>query len=229
MEVDNDQGHGFRVAARCNRFHSLLRMNVAGAVLSVIAEAKKNDSEIQQDLVKRVNQGEREAFAELVRLFQKKIFTIAYGFFRNREDALEIVQETFMRVYEKIGSYRPDHSLQSWIYRLAHNLCVDYYRKYAKKRKLEDGFDSVPERQLASADNCQAAWESRQTAEAIDRAVENLSWKQKEVFILKYRQGMKLQQVADVMAVSLGTVKTLHHRTLKKIRREMAPAFGREA
>ena len=60
-----------------------------------------------------------------------------------------------------------------------------------------------------------AACESRQLAAAIDQAVENLSLRQKEVFILKYRQGMKLHQVADTMAVSLGTVKALHHRALQ--------------
>jgi RNA polymerase sigma-70 factor (ECF subfamily) len=194
--------------------------------LARVAEGKKHDLEFEQKLLARINDGDREAFAELVRLFQKKIFALAYGFFRNRDDALEIVQETFMRVYEKIDSYRPDHSLQSWIYRVAHNLCVDYYRKYAKKRKLEEGFDRVPERQTASDDNCQANWESRQVAEAIDRAVENLSLRQKEVFFLKYRQGMKLQQVAEIMAISLGTVKALQHRALKRIRREVASGAG---
>jgi RNA polymerase sigma-70 factor (ECF subfamily) len=186
----------------------------------------EHDPEFEPRLLARIKDGEKEAFAELVRLHQRKIFTLAYGFFRDRDDALEIVQETFMRVYEKIGSYRPDHSLQSWIYRLARNLCVDYYRKHAKKRKLEDGFDRVPDRHLVSADNPQAAWESRQTAEAIERAVQNLSQRQKEVFSLKYRQGMKLYQVAETMAVSLGTVKALHHRALKRIRREVAPGAG---
>ena len=80
----------------------------------------------------------------------------------------------------------------------------------------------------AGADNRQAAWESRQAAEAIERAVENLSRKQKEVFSLKYGQGMKLRQVAEVMAISLGTVKTLHHRALNRIRREVAPGAGGE-
>jgi RNA polymerase sigma-70 factor (ECF subfamily) len=204
-------------------------MAADGLVIKPMArsrEENKHDPELEHRLVSRIKSGEKEAFTELVRLFQKKIFALAYGFFRDRDDALEIVQETFMRVYEKIGSYRPDHSLQSWIYRLARNLCIDYYRKHAKKRKLEGSFDSVPDRHLASADNCQAAWESRQNVEAIDRAVENLSWKQKEVFTLKYRQGMKLQQVAEIMAISLGTVKTLHHRALKRIRREVAPGAG---
>ena len=193
-----------------------------------IAAGEKYDLEFERKLVVRIQGGDREAFAELVRLFQKKIFAVAYGFFHDRDDALEIVQETFMRVYEKIGSYRPDHSLQSWIYRLTRNLCVDYYRKYTKKRKLEHGFDSIPARQLASADDCQAAYESRQTDEAIERAVGTLSWRQKEVFFLKYRQGMKLRQVAEIMAISLGTVKALHHRALKRIRREVAPEPGGE-
>jgi RNA polymerase sigma-70 factor (ECF subfamily) len=192
----------------------------------MVAEESKHDLETQHGLAARIQGGDREAFAELVGQYQKKIFAFAYGFFHDRDDALEIVQETFMRVYEKIGSYRPEHSLQSWIYRLARNLCIDYYRKHAKKRKLQDDFASIPDRHLASADDCQADWESRQAAEAIERAVENLSWKQKEVFTLKYRQGMKLQQVADVLDISLGTVKTLHHRALKRIRREVAPGAG---
>jgi len=191
-----------------------------------VAAGDKHDLEFERDLVARIQSGEREAFVELVRVFQKKIFIMAHGFFRDRDDALEIVQETFMRVYEKIGSYRPEHSLQSWIYRLAYNLCVDYYRKYTKKRKLEVGFDNVPDRHLAAADNPQAAWESRQVSEAIERAVENLSRKQKEVFFLKYRQGLKLRQVAETMAISLGTVKALHHRALKRIRQEVAPGAG---
>lgn len=196
--------------------------------MAMVAEGNAHDLEFEHKLLARIKSGEREAFSELVRLYQKKIFTLAYGFFRDRDDALEIVQETFMKVHAKIGLFRPEHSLQSWIYRLAYNLCVDYYRKYAKKRKLEDGLDCVPDRQLASADNCQAAWESRQTAEAIERAVGNLSQRQKEVFSLKYRQGLKLQQVAEIMAISLGTVKALHHRALKRIRREVAPGRGGE-
>jgi RNA polymerase sigma-70 factor, ECF subfamily len=191
-----------------------------------VVTGDNHDLEFEHRLLARIKDGEKEAFAELVRLYQKKIFTLAYGFFHDRDDALEIVQETFMKVYAKIGMFRPKHSLQSWIYRLAYNLCVDYYRKYAQKRKLESGFDSVPDRHLTAGDNPQATWESRQVGEAIERAVENLSRKQKEVFFLKYRQGLKLRQVAETMAISLGTVKALHHRAMKRIRQEVAPGAG---
>lgn len=185
------------------------------------AEENKYDLELEHRLVSRIKGGEREAFSELVGLFQKKIFVFAYGFFPNREDALEIVQETFLRIYEKIAGFHQDYSLSGWIYRLTHNICVDYYRKFAKKNALENNFADVPEKQLAVVHNCQAVLESRQMSAAIDRAAEKLSLKQKSVFTLKYRQGMKLQQVAEIMDVSLGTVKTLHHRALRKIRKEV--------
>lgn len=185
------------------------------------AEENKHERELQQRLVARIKGGEREAFSELVGLYQKKIFIFAYGFFPNREDALEIVQETFMRVFEKIAGFHQDYSLSGWIYRLTHNICIDYYRKFAKKNALENNFADIPEKHLAVADNCQAVLESRQMSAAIDRAAENLSLKQKSVFTLKYSQGMKLQQVAEIMDVSLGTVKTLHHRALRKIRKEV--------
>ena len=191
--------------------------------------ALNHETAAEDELVRRIQLGEHKAFAELVGLFQKRIFVQAFAFFRNRDDALEIVQETFMRIHEKIGAYRPEQSLQGWIYRVAHNLCVDYYRKYAKKRKLEQHFASVPGRQLAAAADSPAVCESRQLAAAIDQAVENLSLRQKEVFSLKYRQGMKLRQVADTMAISLGTVKALHHRALNRIRREVAPGAGGES
>jgi RNA polymerase sigma-70 factor, ECF subfamily len=186
-----------------------------------IAEEGNHELELQQELVARLKGGDREACEELVKLYQKKIFIFAYGFFPNREDALEIVQETFMRIFAKIDGYQPEHSLAGWIYRLTHNICIDYYRKFAKKNALENNFADIPEKQLAVADNCQADLESRQMSDAIDRAAEKLSVKQKSVFTLKYRQGMKLQQVAEVMDISLGTVKTLHHRALHKIRKEV--------
>ena len=196
--------------------------------MAKVAEENTHDLEFEHRLVSRIQGGEKEAFAELVRLYQKKIFVFAYGFFPNREDALEIVQETFMRIFAKIDGYRPQQSLAGWIYRLTHNLCIDYHRKFAKKKVLERSFADVPEKHLAVADNSLEDLESRRRSAAIEQAAENLSLKQRSVFSLKYGGGMKLQQVAEVMNISLGTVKTLHHRALRKIRKEVASDSGGE-
>ncbi len=190
------------------------------------AARNEHGPEFEQKLVARIQSGDREAFAELVSLYQKRIFVFAYGFFLNREDALEIVQETFMRVFEKMSGFRQGVSLTGWMYRLTHNLCIDYYRKYTKKRALESSFDDVPDRQLAVAENPQSVLESSQRSAVIHAAIEKLSRRQREVFSLKYHQGMKLQQVAETMAISIGTVKALHHRALRRIRRQVEPGAG---
>jgi RNA polymerase sigma-70 factor (ECF subfamily) len=184
--------------------------------------------ESERLLLQRIHGGEKEAFAELVRLCQEQVFTLAYGFFHDREEALEIVQETFMRVHAKIAMFRPEHSLRGWIYRLAHNLCIDRYRRQAKKRRRECGLDDVPAGQLPAAGDGRDAWDAQRLAEAIERVLAKLSLRQRSVFILKYRQGLKLQQVAEAMAVSLGTVKALHHRAIARMRRELAPGLGGE-
>lgn len=191
-------------------------------------EEREHDEELERALLEQIVAGDRDAFAELVRRFQKQVFAQAYGFFRDRDDALEIVQETFMRVHAKIGQFRPGHSLPGWIRRLAHNLCIDRYRSHSRRKRRECGLDEVAERQFAVLDGPQEAWGSRRRLEAIEQALEKLSPRQRAVFVLKYRQGMKLQQVADAMAVSLGTVKALHHRALHRIRRQVAPWTGGE-
>ncbi len=199
-------------------------------IAATAGSAAGNEHDLRSEwlLLHRIQSGEKDAFAELVRLCQEQVFSLAYGFFHDREDALEIVQETFMRAHAKIAMFRPEHSLRGWIYRLAHNLCIDRYRRLSRKRRRECGLDDVPVGQLPAAEDGRDAWEARHQAEAIERALAGLSLRQRSVFILKYRQGLKLQQVAETMAVSLGTVKALHHRAIARLRRELAPGPGGE-
>lgn len=179
-------------------------------------------------LLERLAAGDRDAFAELVERYQKPVFALAYGFFRDRDDALEIVQEAFMRIHDKIGALRPEQSLPGWIRRLAHNLCVDRYRRLARQRRRECGLEEVPERHFAVLDGPAQEWGRSRRQEAVERALGRLSPRQRSVFVLKYRQGLKLQQVAEAMAISLGTVKALHHRALRRMRGELAPETGGE-
>jgi RNA polymerase sigma-70 factor (ECF subfamily) len=179
-------------------------------------------------LLERLAAGDGSAFAELVECYQRSVFALAYAFFRDRDDALEIVQEAFMRIHDKIGALRPEQSLPGWIRRLTHNLCVDRYRSQARQRRRQCGLEDVPERHFAVLDGPAQEWGRRRRQEAIERALGRLSPRQRSVFVLKYRQGLKLPQVAETMAISLGTVKALHHRALRRVRRELEPWSGGE-
>jgi RNA polymerase sigma-70 factor (ECF subfamily) len=94
------------------------------------------DEETKRDyeLIRLVKQGDRQAFTEIISLYQKRVFKLAFAFFRDKDDAMEIVQETFIRIYEKIDKFESDSSFKNWIYRIAYNLCIDFYRKFKSKK-----------------------------------------------------------------------------------------------
>jgi len=204
------------------------RTRTPGAGEAPGREERLHDRELDRALLERIAAGDGEAFAELVRRYQKKVFAVGYGFFRDRDEALDIVQETFMRIHDKIGSFRPQGSLQAWIFRLAHNLCIDRYRRRGGRGQRECGLEEVAERELAVHSGPQEAWRQQRRQQAIEAALDQLSPRQRSLFVLKYRQGLTLQQAAGVMAVTLGTAKALHHRALGRLRREMAPWIGGE-
>ncbi len=181
------------------------------------------------ELAARLKAGERQAYAELLERHEKTVFRFAYGFFRDREEAMEIVQETFLRVFRKIDRYHPSHALGAWIMRIAHNLCVDQYRRRRRQERWSEPLDEArhhpatgeppPEERLAGA----------AVQAEIGRALEALSARQRAVFELRHGQGLKLEQIAATLGVSPGTVKTLHHRALKVIRRQVAVERGGNA
>ena len=84
------------------------------------------------ELVQRAREGDREAFRELVERYQRKIAALALGMLRNREDALDVVQETFTKAYQNLDRFKGDASFYTWLYRIAVNLCIDHQRREAK-------------------------------------------------------------------------------------------------
>src|SRR4030066_2183299 len=98
------------------------------------AEVKSEPAEIGA-LLKRIRDGDREAFMTIIRLYQQKVFVMAYSILRDREDALDAVQETFLRLYQKAGLYKPGNSFQGWLLQMAKNISIDSYRKHQMKRR----------------------------------------------------------------------------------------------
>src|SRR4030066_635213 len=106
------------------------------------AEVKSEPAEIGA-LLKRIRDGDREAFMTISRLYQQKVFVMAYSILRDREDALDAVQETFLRLYQKAGLYKPGNSFQGWLLQMAKNISIDTYRKHQIKRR-EQGTTKPP-------------------------------------------------------------------------------------
>ncbi|MBN2408361.1 MAG: sigma-70 family RNA polymerase sigma factor, partial [Candidatus Aminicenantes bacterium] len=92
-------------------------------------EIRTVDHENLRIQLDRAREGDRQAFKEIVSLYQQKVFLLAYSILRNREDALDVVQETFMRLYQRFDAYEREGNFQAWLLQIAKNLSIDYFRK----------------------------------------------------------------------------------------------------
>jgi len=177
-------------------------------------------------LLDRIKKDDREAFMELTRLYQKRIFLLAFSFFRNREDAMDIVQETFMRLYQKIHTFREGQNFKSWIFQVARNLCIDHYRKNHSKRKEWGSNQNIEEMNLSSqnSDNSHQALDLKMI---FSSCLEKLAERQRMVFVLKHYNQLKYREIAQVLNISPGTVKSLHFKAVRNLRGLVSPYLGR--
>lgn len=176
-------------------------------------------------LLERVQAGDREAFMAVIRLYQRKVFVLAYSILRDREDALDAVQETFLRLYQKAGLYRPGSSFQGWILQIAKNVSIDSYRR--RRRKKLDWETSTPVEEIPIAvedrNGDSAASDLRS---AFARSVETLAERQRMVFVMRHYNELPFNEISEAMRISVGTAKSLHFKAVQNLRKRLAPVLG---
>jgi len=180
-------------------------------------------------LLGKIRDGDREAFMTVTRLYQRKVFVMAYSILRDREDALDAVQETFLRLYQKAGMYKPGNSFQGWLLQMAKNISIDYYRKNRKKRREWETATPVEEIPLAAdavREGDSAATDLRQ---AFARSVDTLAERQKMVFIMRHYNELQFNEISEAMKISIGTAKSLHFKAVQNLRKRLAPVLGIES
>lgn len=176
-------------------------------------------------LVARIKDGDREAFMTVTRLYQKKVFLLAFSFFRNREDALDIVQETFLRFYQKAHLFQKGKNFQNWLLQIAKNLCIDHYRKHqSKKSEYESGWDIE---NVAHPQDDEGAFKSVDLKLIFSRSLKKLTEKQRMIFVMKQYNQLKYIEIAQILDISVGTVKSLHFKAVQNLRVAVAPYLGR--
>jgi len=176
-------------------------------------------------LIQKSKNGDLEAFEQLVRRYESKVYTIAYRFMGNHADALDLAQETFLRLYQALPGFRGESSFMTWLYRIAANACRDEIRRQQKHGLLSlDGGNSGGG-EAAAGDCCTArhnlgaaivspeeALERRELNEAIQKCLNSLSPEHRLVLVMREIQGMSYEEIAGVMNCSLGTVKSRLNR-----------------
>jgi len=178
-------------------------------------------------LVERIKEGDREAFMEITRIYQKKVYLLAYSYLRNNEDALDVVQETFLRLYQKVDMFRAEKKFQTWLLQIAKNLCIDYYRKNYSRAK-DYHWDSDVEKVNMTDESDKNAHTYSDLQRVFARCLERLTDKQRLIFVMKHYNNLEYKEIAQILRISVGTVKSLHFKALQNLRALMTPYMGEQ-
>ncbi|TKJ40098.1 RNA polymerase subunit sigma [candidate division LCP-89 bacterium B3_LCP] len=179
-------------------------------------ERERNPALDDQRLVKQFLNGDKGAFNELVRKYQKPVYQIARKLLNSHEEAQDIAQEVFIKVYHKLEHYRGEASFFTWIYQITKNLSFNHLRKRKMHQILS--LEHVGMSIASSQPSASSLVEGKETEILLNKAIERLPKKQKLVFYLRYYQKLPHAEIARIMNREIGTVKANYHQAVRKLR-----------
>ena len=175
-------------------------------------------------LIKRVIEGDKDAFEELIVLYEKKVYNICFRMSGNREDALDLSQEVFIKVYRSVKSFKADSMFSTWLYRVTMNVCVDYSRKTRSQARQislysQEGKGGIPIDIPDERFNPEEYAEKEDRARMVWNAINMLSPEHKRILILREISGKSYVEIADILEMEEGTVKSRISRARENMRR----------
>jgi len=185
-----------------------------------------------QEVVLQAREGHEPAFRELIRRYERPVFSLIYRMVRDRELAEDLSQETFVKVLNAIESYRPEYKFSSWIFKIANNASIDHLRRRELPTlSLEGARDATtPERAEATAlqisDRGESAldeMEAKELGGAIEKAIARLRPEYQSCILLRHVEDKSYEEIAEILSLPLGTVKTYIHRARAELQRELGP------
>lgn len=173
-----------------------------------------------ENIVERALTGDADAFGELVRRWERRIFALAYGMLGREEDARDATQETFIAAFRNLRGFRGEAKVSSWLHRIAVNQCITRQRR-AKVRgetALEDEVEKNAGSFAAPTTYSPAGVvESRQVTQAVRRAVNSLPVELRQVIVMKEFEELTFKEIADALDLPLSTVKSRLYTALKQL------------
>ena len=173
----------------------------------------------EQKWVAAAREGDQEAFAELVRLYEKRVLALTQRMCQNPEDAAEAAQEAFFAAWQGLKSFRGDSSFSTWLYRLASNACVDLLRREGKRRAAVSLDDEELNLDLPSSlPSPQEEAERRELRERIEEGLRALPPDYRAPLVLREMQQLRYDEISEALGLDIGTVKSRISRGRKKLR-----------
>ena len=161
-------------------------------------------------LLKKSRRGDRDAFGEMFSGIEKEVYRVAFVYVKNREDALDVVQETAYRCFKNIGGLKNAEYFKTWAVRIAMNCAVDMIRKNGRLTPLED---------IETSEEAGGSIESEAISRiTLDALLNSLNETEKSVLIFKHHYGYTFAEISEILGIPLGTVKSTLYHAIKKLK-----------
>jgi RNA polymerase sigma-70 factor, ECF subfamily len=171
------------------------------------------------EVIEACQRGDAEAFRELFEAHKDKVYSIALRYTANEAAALDIAQETFLKLFAVIKDFRSDGSFDSWMYRIVVNCCMDHKRR---SRRFVGAVEDVFERLSSTKDSALQELLHVEFRDRVQAVVSTLSPEQRMVIILRYTEGLAYEEIAEILGCSVGTVASRISRAHKVLERRLS-------
>jgi RNA polymerase sigma-70 factor (ECF subfamily) len=180
-----------------------------------------------QEIVALARKGQETAYRDLVRRYERPVFSLIYRMVRNRELAEDLTQDTFVKVLNALGTYRPEFKFSSWVFKIANNVAIDQLRRRELETLSLEGSphattpDAVEATTLELGTGGESALDevaNRELGGEIERAIAKLRPEYRSCILLRHVEDRSYEEIAEIMDLPLGTVKTYIHRARHELR-----------
>lgn len=186
----------------------------------------------EPELIHALQQGQHAAFKVLVETYKDRLYNTILGFVQNFEDAEDIVQDVFIKVYQSIHQYKGEAMLATWLYRIAVTHSLDHLRKKKRKKRFSGfmmmlGVAENDDDNLHDFNHPGVIAENKEKAAVMFKAIQQLAENQKAAFLLQKVEGLKQPQIAEVLKLSEGAVESLLSRAKASLKKLLTEYYSR--
>ena len=183
---------------------------------------------IDLELVDRAKDGDRRSFGRLVETYQRRVYALAYGILRNREDAWDAAQEAFVKAYKSLDKFEGNASFYTWMYRITYNVAIDHLRSRSRKEVSDLPESKMVDEALRRAGHGAKGDPDKETHRrelkaVLSRAMSRLSEKHRAIIVLREIEGLSYEEMAEVLDISKGTVMSRLFHARKNLQTLMQP------
>jgi RNA polymerase sigma-70 factor (ECF subfamily) len=173
----------------------------------------------EAEVIERARKGDKEAFGVLVERYQRRVANVALSVVHNQDDAIELAQETFVRAYENLSKFESRSSFSTWLYRIAANLAIDFWRREGRHVVLrgEDAENEIRRLPSDTGDSFKTA-SRKELSARLTAALEELTPEHRTVILLREVEGLSYDEISDALNCPRGTVMSRLHYARNRLR-----------